>query len=149
MIAPGLLTIFALTAALDFLDIRAGELPDRRRVLLAFPAWRLVEHGYPAASGERMNRERTATDHCGLPLRPVLAGPGALDTATSFAGRFNEGIAIGAAAAVLGLAFTFFAASAAISAWVHPNLLRAAARIVGVLLMAIAADFVVTGVQAL
>ena len=80
---------------------------------------------------------------------PLLAGPGALATATSFAGRYGEGTTLAAAGAVLGLTFLLFVGAPLLQRLLRKSLLRAVARVIGVLLMAIAVDLIVSGIEAL
>ena len=62
--------------------------------------------------------------------------------------RFGEGETIAAGATILGLVFVVFVASAAIRRHVPDGMVRAMARVIGVLLMAIAIDLIVVGLDA-
>lgn len=150
LLAFALLTLFALAAGdvLAFLDIGEASFQIAAGVLLVFPALRLVERGDPFATGEGATRI-PPMQAAVVPLAiPLLAGPGALATAAAFGMRFGEGATIAAGATILALVFVVFVGSAAIRRYLPDGFVRAAARVIGVLLMAIAIDLIVVGLDA-
>ena len=154
-LAFGLVVLFTLTgnSVLDFLDISAASFRIAAGVLLVFPALRLVEHGNQVATtGEGLpggGGGGAASSRGAVVAIPLLAGPGALATATSFAGRYGEGTTLAAAGAVLGLTFLLLVGAPLLQRLLRESLLRAVARVIGVLLMAIAVDLIVSGIEAL
>ena len=151
LLAFGLVALFTLTgnSVLEFLDISPESFRIAAGALLVFPALRLVEHGDPVATPTN-GLPGGALQAAVVPLAiPLLAGPGALATAASFAGRYGEGTTLAAAAAVLGLTFALFVGAPLLQRVLRESLFRAAARVIGVLLMAIAVDLIVSGIEAL
>lgn len=149
-ISFGLLTVFALAGEqlLELLGISMQSFTIAAGVLLVLPAIRLVESGEVFDTRERT--PATGLDAAVVPLAlPMLSGPGALALATTYASQFGRGVTLGAAGLVLLITLTLFLATATLTTFLHPAVLRAAARIVGVVLMAIAVNFIVTGWQAL
>ena len=145
-----LITVFAAggEAVLDFLGIGTESFQIAAGVLLVLPAMRLVERGVIFDSNEQV--PASGLDAAVVPLAlPMLSGPGALALATTSAAEFGQGLTIAAAGSVLAFTLAVFIASAALTALLHPTVLRAAARVVGVVLMALAVDFIVTGWQSL
>jgi multiple antibiotic resistance protein len=146
-----LLTLFTLAGneVLEFLDISAASFQIAAGVLLVFPALRLVERGDPLATpaeGVEVSPLQAAI----VPLAiPLLAGPAALATATAYATRYGTAETIAAVATVLGITLVLFLAGAWILEQLGQGVLRAVARMIGVLLMAIAVDLIATGVLAL
>jgi len=139
-----LVFVLAGERVLDFLGISPESFQIAAGVLLVLPAIRLVEHGElfedTGGGGEG------SLDAAVVPLAlPMLSGPGALALATSSAQRYGEATTLLAAGLVLVFTFVVFAATAVMLRLLHPAALRAFARIIGVILMAIAVDFVVSG----
>lgn len=141
-----LIALFALGGErfLDLMGISSESFQIAAGVLLILPAIRLVEQGelfdgsVPATA--------PALDAAIVPLAlPMLSGPGALALSASLSDQFGAGLTIFAAACILALSFVVFAAAGVVVRIAHPAVLRAAARIIGVLLMAIAVDFIVSG----
>ncbi len=145
-----LITVFALggEVVLDFLGIATESFQIAAGILLVLPAMRLVERGVIFDSDEQA--PASGLDAAVVPLAlPMVSGPGALALATTSAAEFGQGLTLAAAGVVLVLTLLVFLASAALTAMLHPSVLKAAARVVGVVLMALAVDFIVTGWQAL
>ncbi len=144
-----LLALFALAGqgGLDFLGIATPSFQIAAGVLLVLPAIRLVERGEVF---DTRDRAATGLDAAVVPLAlPMLSGPGALALAITSAGQYGEGVTIAAVAVVLLLTLGVFIAASALAAVLHPTVLRASARVVGVVLMAIAVNFIVLGWQQL
>ena len=147
-VAMALLAVFAVAGndVLDFLNISSASFRIAAGALLALPAIRLVEQGSPLHA--RLGSPGRAREAAVVPLAtPLLAGPGALAAATSFAERFGRGVTVGAAGTVLAVTLAAFLGTAVLQRWIPEGVLRTATRIVGVLLAAIAVDFIVTGIQ--
>lgn len=79
---------------------------------------------------------------------PLMAGPGARATAVAFRTTVGLGTTIGAAAAVCALLFLLFLLAAWILDILGEAIMRVLARLVGVMLMAIAVDLIVDGLDA-
>jgi multiple antibiotic resistance protein len=79
---------------------------------------------------------------------PLIAGPGALAATTSFAVETGVGDTVAALVIVLLLTFAAFAGSGSLFRFLGEAFLRLAARIVGLILFAIAVDFVLDGLTA-
>ncbi|HWO93942.1 MAG TPA: MarC family protein [Dehalococcoidia bacterium] len=140
--------VFGGQEVLDYLDISEASFQIAAGVLLLFPAYRLVEHGEPLArladEGESAGPYQLAL----VPLAiPLLAGPAALATAVTFGETSGRLTTLAAAATVLAGTTVLFVVSDALVRVVGTPALRVAARIVGVLLMAIAADLIVSGLD--
>jgi MarC family membrane protein len=141
-----LVVLFATNGerVLAFLGIGMSLFQIAAGVLLVLPAIRLVERGVLLDLDD--THPADGLDTAVVPLAvPMLSGPGALALAVAYSADFGVGVTVGAAAGVLVVTFAIFAAAAYLTALVHDLVLRAAARLVGVLLMAIAIDFIVTG----
>ncbi|HEY8491388.1 MAG TPA: MarC family protein [Dehalococcoidia bacterium] len=140
-----LLFVLGGTAVLDYLNISVSSFQISAGVLLAPSAFRLVEYGQP------LNFEQAAEDVTPLQLTvvplaiPLLAGPGALATAVSFASVLGRAETLVSAGLVLALSAAVFLVGGRIFQLLGPALLRVLSRLVGIALMAIAVDFIVEG----
>jgi multiple antibiotic resistance protein len=145
-----MLLIFTLagTEALDFLGISTDSFRIAAGLLLLPPAFRLVTEGQPAsaANGNRLR----PIDLALVPLAtPLIAGPGALAASIAFSDSVGTGITIAAFSVILGVSLAGFAASGWIFRVVGPSFLRLTARVIGIVLFAIAVDFIVDGIVAI
>ena len=130
--------------ALDFLGISGASFSVAAGLLLLPPAYRLVMEGEPAPSDA--NHSRQPIDFALVPLAtPLIAGPGALAATTAFAGSEGTVETMGAVAIVLAITFVAFAGATTVFRLLGEPFLRLAARIVGIVLFAIAVDFVLDG----
>ncbi len=132
--------------ALDFLGISSASFSVAAGLLLLPAAYRLVTEGEPAPSDA--SHSWTPIDFALVPLAtPLIAGPGALAASASFA--LSEGTleTIAAVSIVLAITFVAFAAAGTVFRLLGEPFLRLAARIVGIILFAIAVDFVLDGLQ--
>lgn len=148
-ISFALIALFAAAGqgVLDFLGIGTPSFQIAAGVLLVLPAIRLVERGEVF---DTRDRAASGLEAAVVPLAlPMLSGPGALALAITSSLEFGEGTTVLAAGIVLLLTLAVFVAASTLAAVLHPTVLRAAARVVGVVLMAIAVDFIVTGWQQL
>jgi multiple antibiotic resistance protein len=146
--AFGMLLAFSLGGreALEFLGISTASFSVAAGLLLLPPAYRLVMEGEPAPSDADHSRE--PIDFALVPLAtPLIAGPGALAATASFAVSEGTAETIGAVTIVLAITFVAFAAASTIFRVLGEPLLRLAARVVGIVLFAIAVDFVLDGLQ--
>ena len=131
---------------LDFLGIESSSFRVAAGLLLMLPAYRLIMEGQPATvdSASRDGPLEFAL----VPLAtPLIAGPGALAATTSFSQTVGRETTIAAVSIVLLLTFVAFAAADWLFRLTGATLLRLVARIVGILLFAIAVDFVLDGVR--
>ncbi|MCC6421282.1 MAG: MarC family protein [Gemmataceae bacterium] len=145
LVAFALLAVFTLAGGevLDFLGISFASFQISAGILLVLTAIRLVEHGALYEGGAA---EGGALEAAVVPLAiPLIAGPGTLALSTSYSTQFGTGLTLAAAATVLAATLAVFLAAGVLERVVHPAALRAIARMVGVLLMAIAVDFIVSG----
>jgi multiple antibiotic resistance protein len=132
--------------ALEFLGISKAGFSVAAGLLLLPPAYRLVTEGEPAPSDA--NHSRQPIDFALVPLAtPLIAGPGALAATASFAGSEGTLETIGAVAIVLAITFAAFAFAGTVFRLLGEPFLRLAARIVGIILFAIAVDFVLDGLE--
>jgi len=148
--AFAMLLLFSLAGreVLDFLSISQDSFKVAAGVLLLPTAYRLVERGQPldVTGEEGLDAVQLAL----VPMAtPLIAGPGALATAISLAGTLGRGPTILGMGLVLALSFAAFVGAA----WVFPllgqALLRLLSRLVGILLFAIASDFILDGLSAI
>jgi multiple antibiotic resistance protein len=131
---------------LDFLGISSGSFRVAAGLLLLPPAYRLVMEGQPHV-GDGPSAADTL-DFALVPLAtPLIAGPGALAATTSFSQTAGWETTIAAVSLVLLLTLVSFAAADLLFRLAGAVLLRLAARAVGILLFAIAVDFVLDGAR--
>jgi multiple antibiotic resistance protein len=141
-----MLLAFALAGhdVLDFLSISPESFEVAAGLLLLPPAYRLVTEGQPAREDER--EASGPLDFALVPLAtPLIAGPGALAATTSFSEQVGRGETLGAIALVLAITLVAFVAADQIFRLLGAALLRLMSRIIGIVLFAIAVDFVLDG----
>jgi multiple antibiotic resistance protein len=144
-----LLTVFSLGGAsvLDFLGISLEGFQIAAGLLLLPAAYRLVMEGQPGEA--RQGEALEPLDMALVPLAtPLIAGPGALAVTTSFSDSLGRGVTIGAFSLVLALSLVAFLFADALFRLLGSTLLRLLARLVGILLFAIAVDLVLDGARA-
>ena len=147
--AGGMLIAFSLGGAevLDFLDISQGAFRTAAGILLLIPAYRLVSQGAYMAVAE--TETPRPVDIALVPLAtPLMAGPGALAAATSFSERIGRGDTIAGIVLVVAVSFLTFVAAERIFGFLGESALRLLTRLVGMLLVAIAIEFIIEGLQA-
>jgi len=143
-----LLIAFALGGqkVLDFLGISAASFQVAAGLLLLIPAYRLVAEGQPA--DEKQEAPVSPLDFALVPLAtPLIAGPGALAATASFAETLGRPETIAAVSIVLAITFVCLMAADLLARLLGAPLLRLMARVVGILLFAIAVDFVMDGIR--
>jgi multiple antibiotic resistance protein len=143
-----MLLMFALSGqeALEFLGISNAAFSVAAGLLLLPPAYQLITKGEPAPSDADHSHE--PIDFALVPLAtPLIAGPGALAATASFALSEGKTETIAAVAIVLAITFVAFALAGTIFRLLGEPFLRLAARIVGIVLFAIAVDFVLDGLR--
>jgi multiple antibiotic resistance protein len=131
---------------LEFLGISSESFQVAAGLLLLPPAYRLVTEGQPA----HVHSESSSGvfDFALVPLAtPLIAGPGALAATTTLSQSAGRDTTIFAFAVVLLLTLVGFAAADLIFRVAGAALLRILSRIVGILLFAIAVDFILDGVR--
>jgi multiple antibiotic resistance protein len=134
-------------SVLDFLGISQESFQIAAGLLLLVPAYRLVMEGQPLEAGS-VQRARPL-DLALVPLAtPLIAGPGALAATISFSETLGQDVTITAFTLVLLLSLAGFALAERAFALLGEPLLRLLARVVGILLFAIAVDFVLDGAKA-
>lgn len=138
---------FAGEGILDYLNISTASFQVAAGALLVLPALRLVERGEPLPASSEFE-EGDPLQLAFVPLAtPLLAGPGALATTISFTATVGRANTLTAAALVMVLALVAFAAAAWLFDLLGPSILRLLSRLVGILLMAIAADLILEGLR--
>src|SRR5690606_20567288 len=132
--------------ALEFLGISNASFSVAAGLLLVPPAYRLVAEGEPAPSDADHSRE--PIDFALVPLAtPLIAGPGALAATASFALSEGQAETVGAVAIVLAITFAAFALASTLFKLLGEPFLRLASRVIGIVLFAIAVDFILDGLQ--
>jgi multiple antibiotic resistance protein len=131
---------------MDYLGISNESFRIAAGLLLLPPAYRLVMEGQPglvphsAATGP--------WDFALVPLAtPLIAGPGALAATTAFAAEVGASETIAAFSVVLLVTLAAFLGAGWLFRIAGDSLLRLLARIVGIMLFAIAVDFVLEGAR--
>jgi multiple antibiotic resistance protein len=110
------------------------------------PAYRLVSEGQPAS--EKEQTPASPLDFALVPLAtPLIAGPGALAATASFAQSLGQPETIAAVSIVLAITFGALMLAEPLARLLGAPLLRLMARVVGILLFAIAVDFVMDGIR--
>lgn len=118
-------------------------------ILLLFPAVRLVEHGLPMDPAD-VDAADSLIARAFVPLgTPLLAGPGSIATAVVFRETLGAGVTVAAIVAILALTGVLFAVTARIMALLGRTAVLVMARMVGILLTAIAVQLIVRGVGAI
>ena len=131
---------------LDFLGISAESFQVAAGLLLLPPAYRLVTEGQPV--GVEEGHQPDPLDFALVPLAtPLIAGPGALAATTSFSETLGTGTTLVAVSIVLLVTLVAFAAADWLFRVAGASLLRLMSRIVGIVLFAIAVDFVLEGAR--
>jgi multiple antibiotic resistance protein len=142
-----MLVVFALAGqeVLEFLGISQASFQVAAGLLLLQPAYRLVAEGQPADSRDEV--PASPLDFALVPLAtPLIAGPGALAATASFAQSIGQAETIIAVSGVLAITFMALMAAEPLSRLLGAPFLRLLARVVGILLFAIAVDFVLDGI---
>jgi multiple antibiotic resistance protein len=132
---------------LEFLGISPESFQVAAGLLLIPPAYRLVVEGQPGPVAEAETAD--PLDFALVPLAtPLIAGPGALAATTSFAQDAGQATTIAAFTIVLIFSLAAFALADQLFRVVGAPVLKVLARVVGILLFAIAVDFVLDGAKA-
>jgi multiple antibiotic resistance protein len=132
---------------LEFLGISPDSFKVAAGLLLIPPAYRLVAEGQPTPVDEGAKPD--PMDFALVPLAtPLIAGPGALAATTSFSDSVGTATTLGAIAIVLLVTLVSFAAADWLFRLAGAPLLKVMSRIVGIVLFAIAVDFVLEGAVA-
>jgi len=147
--AGAMLVLFSLAGreVLGLLGISGESFRVAAGGLLLLPAYRLVASGQPMEvdESEVKDPEQLAL----VPLAtPLMAGPGALATAISFGETLGRATTILALGGVLALSFASFVAAGWLFTWLRPALLQLLSRLVGIVLFAIAVEFILDGLRA-
>jgi multiple antibiotic resistance protein len=149
VVAAGLmLVIFALSGleVLDFLNISESGFRVAAGLLLLIPAYRMVSQG--AFFEPPAEAAPAAVDIALVPFAtPLMAGPGALASAASLSDQLGAVEAIAGVWSVLAISFVAFVASHRLFGLFGPSAFRLLTRLVGILLVAIAVDFIIGGLQ--
>ncbi len=146
--AYALLAVFSVGGreVLAYLGISSGSFNVAAGLLLLLPAYRLVERGEPMDVADRDNVGPAPVALVPL-ATPLMAGPGALATAISFAESLGTLTTLAAAGLVLVLSLAGFLAAAWLFEHLGPSLLRLLSRLVGIVLFAIAIELVLSGLR--
>jgi multiple antibiotic resistance protein len=131
---------------LEFLGISAESFQVAAGLLLLPPAYRLVTEGQPIATEDQSRHD--PLDFALVPLAtPLIAGPGALAATTSFSESVGTETTLAAITVVLLITLVSFAAADWLFRLAGAAVLRVLSRIVGIILVAIAVDFVLEGAR--
>jgi multiple antibiotic resistance protein len=132
---------------LEFLGISEESFQVAAGLLLIPPAYRLVTEGQPGPVDDE--QAASPLDFALVPLAtPLIAGPGALAATTTFTQDAGQSTTIAAFTLVLLFSLVAFALADQLFRIAGAPVLRVLARIVGILLFAIAVDFVLDGAKA-
>lgn len=135
-------------AVLDFLGISQESFQIAAGLLLLPAAYRLVMEGEPFQPRES-GAEMKPVDLALVPLAmPLIAGPGALAATIAFTDSLGRQPTIAAFAVVLAISFLGFVTAERLFNLVGEAILKLMARLVGIVLFAIAVDFVLDGARA-
>jgi multiple antibiotic resistance protein len=143
-----MLVLFAVAGAevLDFLNISDEGFRVAAGLLLLIPAYRMVTQGQfyePTAEAAP-----EPADIALVPFAtPLMAGPGALAAATSFSDRLGTGETITGIGLILAVSFGAFVLAHRLFDLLGASTLRLLTRLVGILLVAIAVDFIIVGLR--
>jgi len=143
-----LLVAFSLGGeeVLSHLGISGESFQVAAGLLLFPPAYRLIMEGQPAPVEQ--GRSQDPLDHALVPMAtPMIAGPGALAATTSFTESVGRETTLAAIGLILILTLAALAASSWLFRFVGAAALRLLSRIVGIVLFAIAVDFVLDGLR--
>ncbi len=132
---------------LDFLNISDAAFRIAAGALLLIPAYRMVTEGRffePA-----VEEDPKPVDVALVPLAtPLMAGPGALASATSLSQSVGREETISAIVLVLLVSFVAFVTAERVFGLLGESTMRLLTRLVGIILVAIAVQFVIDGMQA-
>lgn len=147
--AFGLLALFAFAGreVLDFMGISVDSFKVAAGFLLLPTAYRLVERGQSIDVTDEGELDPVQLAMAPL-ATPLIAGPGALATAISLSDTLGRTPTVLGMGLVLLLSFVAFAAGAWLFQALGTSLLRLLSRMMGILLVAIAADFILDGLSA-
>jgi multiple antibiotic resistance protein len=149
VLAAGVMLVaFALGGhdVLDFLDISDPAFRVAAGALLLIPAYRMVTHGRFLEPPEGETPQ--PVDIALVPMAtPLMAGPGALAAATSFSQSAGRTETILAIVLVLSVSFVAFVTAERVFGLLGASTLRLLTRLVGIVLVAIAVQFVIEGLQ--
>jgi multiple antibiotic resistance protein len=114
--------------------------------LLLIPAYRMVTQGRFLETA--VEEDPKPIDVALVPLAtPLMAGPGALAAATSLSQSVGRGETITAIVLVLLVSFVAFIAADRVFGLLGESTMRLLTRLVGIILVAIAVQFVIEGLQ--
>jgi multiple antibiotic resistance protein len=132
--------------ALEFLGISQESFQVAAGLLLLPAAYRLVMEGEPMSTDAQQPRD--PLDFALVPLAtPLIAGPGALAATTSFTQTVGRLETIAAFSVVLALTMAAFVVAGWLFRVLGEALLRLMSRVIGIVLFAIAVDFVLDGAR--
>lgn len=131
---------------LDYLGIEPESFRIAAGLLLLPPAYRLVMEGQPGPV--EAARPVGPWDFALVPVAtPLIAGPGALAATTSLSAQVGTGTTIAAFSIVLLITLVSLSAAVWLFNLAGEALLKLLARVVGIVLFAIAVDFVLDGAR--
>ena len=131
---------------LEFLNISDAAFRIAAGALLLIPAYRMVTQGRFLETAAEENPK--PVDVALVPLAtPLMAGPGALAAATSLSQSVGHEETITAIVLVLLVSFVAFIAAERVFGLLGESTMRLLTRLVGIILVAIAVQFVIEGLQ--
>jgi multiple antibiotic resistance protein len=144
--AGGLVVVFALFGRLilDYLHVSVESLTIAGGLLLLLVALQMLR-------GEEMQSADTANIALVPLATPLLAGPGAIAAVMVLTRRYEDmpgriGVVVGIVAAVAVVAIGLLLADR-IARWLRPSLIQLLTRVLGLLLSAIAVQFIVDAIK--
>jgi len=146
--AGTMLVTFALGGheALDFLNISDEGFRVAAGALLLIPAYRLVTQGQFFEAPAELSP--APVDIALVPMAtPLMAGPGALASATSFSRTVGRDDTIAAIVLVLLVSFVAYVLAERVFTVLGASTMRLLTRLVGIILVAIAVQFIIDGLQ--
>lgn len=132
---------------LEFLNISDAAFRIAAGALLLIPAYRMVTQGRFFEPAVEANPK--PVDVALVPMAtPLMAGPGALAAATSLSQSVGRSETIAAVVLVLLVSFVAFVSAERVFGLLGESNMRLLTRLVGIILVAIAVQFVIEGLQA-
>lgn len=146
--AFAILIIFLLvgTPLLSYLSISLAAFQVAAGILLLIPAIRLVDKGTPMEVGEAVGTSPASVAVVPLGV-PLLAGPGASATTILLKDTIGAASTTAAVATILVLAALLLLLVAFLSLARHRLIIETMAKVVGILLAALAIQFILSGLS--
>ncbi|HEV8353026.1 MAG TPA: MarC family protein [bacterium] len=148
VVAFGIVVVFAVAGddVLRFLDVSLPSFRIAGGLVLGLAAVHLIQHGEPTPpSGEAA---KAPTDVLVPLATPLIAGPATITATVAYAHVYNDLETIVAGAIILLITLAVMLASGWLSNRIPRSALSVAARLMGLLLLALAFDLAADGIKA-